>query len=73
MPALVHHALRAGGVELREVPVPEAGPGEVLLRVRGVSVFPGYRDAPQLTAQAPLLQTWPVGQAVPHAPQLAGS
>ena len=38
MPAVVHHALREGGVELREVPVPEAGPGEVLLRVRGVSV-----------------------------------
>jgi len=38
MPAVVHHALRAGGVELREVPVPAAGPGEVLLRVRGVSV-----------------------------------
>ena len=38
MPAVVHHALREGGVELREVLVPEAGPGEVLLRVRGVSV-----------------------------------
>jgi alcohol dehydrogenase/L-iditol 2-dehydrogenase len=38
MPAVVHHALREGGVELREVPVPTAGPGEVLLRVRGVSV-----------------------------------
>ena len=38
MPAVVHHALREGGVELREVPVPEPGPGEVLLRVRGVSV-----------------------------------
>ena len=38
MPAVVHHALREGGVELREVPVPAAGPGEVLLRVRGVGV-----------------------------------
>jgi alcohol dehydrogenase/L-iditol 2-dehydrogenase len=38
MPAVVHHALREGGVELREVPVPAPGPGEVLLRVRGVSV-----------------------------------
>ena len=38
MPAVVHHALREGGVELREVPVPAAGPGEVLLRVRAVSV-----------------------------------
>ena len=35
MPAVVHHTLREGGLELREVPVPAAGPGEVLLRVRG--------------------------------------
>jgi alcohol dehydrogenase/L-iditol 2-dehydrogenase len=38
MPAVVHFALRAGAVELRDVPVPTPGPGEVLLRVRGVSV-----------------------------------
>jgi alcohol dehydrogenase/L-iditol 2-dehydrogenase len=38
MPAVVHHALREGGVELREVPIPEPGHGEVLLHVRGVSV-----------------------------------
>jgi threonine dehydrogenase-like Zn-dependent dehydrogenase len=38
MPAVVHYALQAGGVELRDVPVPVAGPGEVLVRVRGVSV-----------------------------------
>lgn len=38
MPAVVHHSLREHGVELRDVPVPEPGPGEVLLRVRGVSV-----------------------------------
>ena len=38
MPAVVHYALREGAVELREVPVPVPGPGEVLLRVRGVSV-----------------------------------
>jgi len=36
------------GLELKFVP---AG-GKLELRVRGVSVFPGYRDAPQLTAQA---------------------
>ena len=38
MPALVHYELRAGAVELRERPVPDPGPGEVRLRVRGVSV-----------------------------------
>jgi len=38
MPAVVHYALEAGRVELRDVPVPSPGPGEVLLRVGGVSV-----------------------------------
>jgi len=38
MPAVVHYALRAGAVELREVPLPAPGPGKELLRVRGVSV-----------------------------------
>ena len=37
-PAVVHYALEPHAVELREVPVPEAGEGEVLLRVGGVSV-----------------------------------
>ncbi len=40
------------GVELKLVPI---GPGEGAkreLRVRGVSVFPGYRNAPELTAAA---------------------
>jgi len=36
------------GLELKFVPNGE----KLELRVRGVSVFPGYRDAPQLTAQA---------------------
>jgi alcohol dehydrogenase/L-iditol 2-dehydrogenase len=54
MPAVVHHALREGGVELREVAVPEAGPGEVLLRVRGVSVCGS--DVHQYHNQ----QSWPV-------------
>ena len=36
------------GVELKFV----AGGDKLEMRVRGVSVFPGYRDAPQLTAQA---------------------
>ena len=36
------------GMELKLLPNGE----KLELRVRGVSVFPGYRDAPQLTAQA---------------------
>jgi alcohol dehydrogenase/L-iditol 2-dehydrogenase len=38
MAALVQFAHEAGAVELREMPVPEPGEGEVLLRVRGVGV-----------------------------------
>src|SRR5579871_6443536 len=38
MAAVVHHTLTPGGVELREHPVPEIGPDDVLLAVRGVSV-----------------------------------
>ena len=38
MPAVVHYAVRAGGVELREVPVPAPGEREVLLRVAAVGV-----------------------------------
>jgi L-iditol 2-dehydrogenase len=37
-PAIVHYALQPHAVELREVPVPEAGEGDVLLQVGGVSV-----------------------------------
>jgi len=40
------------GMELKFVPVGGTAGGKLELRVRGVSVFPGYRDAPQLTAQA---------------------
>jgi feruloyl-CoA synthase len=36
------------GLELKFV----AGGDKLEMRVRGVSIFPGYRDAPQLTAQA---------------------
>jgi feruloyl-CoA synthase len=49
------HLERAGviggvlpGLELKFVP----NGGKLEIRVRGVSVFPGYRDAPQQTAQA---------------------
>jgi L-iditol 2-dehydrogenase len=38
MPAVVHFALRRGGVELREVPVPRPAENEVLLRVAAVGV-----------------------------------
>src|SRR5579871_623914 len=38
MAAVVHYTLTPGGVELREHPVPEIGPDDVLLAVRGVSV-----------------------------------
>jgi L-iditol 2-dehydrogenase len=37
-PAVVHYALQPLAVELREVPVPDIGEGEVLLQVGGVSV-----------------------------------
>jgi L-iditol 2-dehydrogenase len=37
-PAIVHYALQPYAVELREVPVPEVGDGDVLLQVGGVSV-----------------------------------
>lgn len=37
-PAVVHYALQPDAVELRELPVPEIGEGEVLLQVGGVSV-----------------------------------
>ena len=38
MPALVQFKLEKGAVELREMPVPEIGADDVLLRVRGVGV-----------------------------------
>jgi len=37
-PAIVHYALRPEGVELRDVPVPDIGPDDVLLQVGAVSV-----------------------------------
>lgn len=38
MSAVVQFEMKKGAVELRDVPVPEIGEGEVLLRVRGVGV-----------------------------------
>lgn len=40
------------GVELKLVPDRNAVGEKLEIRVRGVSVFPGYRDAPELTAAA---------------------
>lgn len=40
------------GTELKFVPVPGDPGGKLEMRVRGVNIFPGYRDAPELTAQA---------------------
>jgi feruloyl-CoA synthase len=40
------------GLELKFVVDPSNVGDKLEMRVRGVSVFPGYRDAPQLTAQA---------------------
>jgi feruloyl-CoA synthase len=40
------------GTELKFLPVPGEPGGRFELRVRGVNVFPGYRNAPELTAQA---------------------
>lgn len=38
MPAVVQFGLESGAVELRDMPVPEIGEDEVLMRVRGVGV-----------------------------------
>ena len=38
MPAVVQYALKPLSVELREVPVPEPGAGDVILRVDGVGI-----------------------------------
>jgi alcohol dehydrogenase/L-iditol 2-dehydrogenase len=58
MPAVVHHSLREHAVELRDVPVPQPGMGEVLLRVRGVSVCGS--DVHQYHNR----QSWPVNVPV---------
>ena len=38
MPAVVHYAIKKGGVELRDVPIPSPGEREVLLKVAAVGV-----------------------------------
>ncbi|MBN8509300.1 MAG: feruloyl-CoA synthase, partial [Burkholderiales bacterium] len=46
------------GLELKFVADPSNAGDKLEMRVRGVSVFPGYRDAPQLTAQAFDAEGW---------------
>jgi len=59
MAAVVHYALQAGGVELREVPHPEApGEGEVVLRTEAVGVCGS--EVHQYHNQ----QSWPVNVPV---------
>jgi alcohol dehydrogenase/L-iditol 2-dehydrogenase len=59
MPAVVQVELRKGAVELREMPVPEPGPGEVLLRVRGVGVCGSdihqYHNTQSWTVRVPVV------------------
>src|SRR6187401_2145616 len=38
MPAVVHTEMKKGAVEQRDMPVPEIGENEILMRVRGVGV-----------------------------------
>ena len=49
-PAVLDACLRGAGFRMQLKFVPSGAKLE--MRVRGVSVFPGYRDAPDLTAQA---------------------
>jgi L-iditol 2-dehydrogenase len=59
MPAVVHYALQKGGVELREVPVPEPAAREVVLRVAAVGVcgsdVHSYHNTQSWTASVPVV------------------
>jgi L-iditol 2-dehydrogenase len=59
MPAVVHYELKKGGVELRDVPVPSPGQGEVLLRVAAVGVcgsdVHSYHNTQSWTANVPVI------------------
>jgi len=67
MPAVVHYALEPGAVELRQVPVPAPGEGEVLLRVRAVGVCGS--DVHQYHNT----QSWPVEPPVVLGHEFAGT
>lgn len=58
MRALVHYAREPHAMDIREVPVPIGGPGEVLLRVRGVGICGS--DLHQYHGT----QSWPVNTPV---------
>ncbi|MBV9278602.1 MAG: zinc-binding dehydrogenase [Chloroflexi bacterium] len=59
MPALVQYGLQPGEVDLREVPVPAIGEGEVLLRVRAVGVCGSdvhqYHATPSWRVEPPVI------------------
>ena len=65
--AVVHYALQPHAVELREVPVPEPGEGEVLLEVGGVSVCGSD------VHQAHNTHSWPVNVPVVLGHEFGGT
>ncbi len=65
--AVVHYALRPGGVELREMPVPEIGDEDVLLQVGAVAVCGSDIH------QAHNTHTWPVQVPVILGHEFAGT
>ncbi|GIX00181.1 MAG: Zn-dependent alcohol dehydrogenase [Pirellulaceae bacterium] len=66
-PAVVNYAPQRGSVELREIPVPEIGPDDVLLRVAAVGVCGS--DLHQWTAD----HSWPVNYPVVLGHEFAGT
>ncbi|MGB2717734.1 MAG: zinc-binding dehydrogenase [Vicinamibacterales bacterium] len=65
--AVVHYALEPLAVELREIPVPDAGEGEVLLRVGAVSVCGSD------VHQAHKTHSWPVNVPVVLGHEFGGT
>ena len=59
MPAIVHHKVEKGGVELREVPIPTIGEDEVLLKVGAVGVcgsdIHNYHNTQSWTVNVPVI------------------
>jgi L-iditol 2-dehydrogenase len=66
-PAVVHYALEPLAVELREIPVPEVGEGEVLLQVGAVSVCGSD------VHQAHKTHSWPVNVPVVLGHEFGGT
>jgi L-iditol 2-dehydrogenase len=65
--AVVHYALEPHAVELREIPIPEAGEGEVLLQVGAVSVCGSD------VHQAHKTHSWPVNVPVVLGHEFGGT